>query len=158
MPDPVIPESATTPDSASPGEVAAQIRAVGPDPSQDTILAALDSAPAGSPAIEKAAQDTAAAIEASISDHSTTNIIGQALPLIADAPEVVKEAKAGYKTTEFWITLVTVLLAQLQVLHLPGHYGATIATVASVAAYALSRGVAKSGVPTVEPAPPVAGE
>lgn len=64
---------------------------------------------------------------------------------------VVKESKAGYKTTEFWVTLLGVFLTQVGALHLPGKYGATITTVALLAAYALSRGIAKNGVPHVEP-------
>lgn len=95
---------------------------------------------------------------------AVTNIAGDVKELIAqpaighlihDIPAVVKETKAGYKTTEFWVAAATVLLTQLGALHLPGHYGATIATVAAVLGYIVSRGVAKAGVPNVVPDPVV---
>jgi hypothetical protein len=73
--------------------------------------------------------------------------------LLEAEPAVVKEAKAGYKTTEFWLTLVAAILTQVGALHLPGKYGDTIATVALLASYALSRGIAKSGVAHVEDGP-----
>lgn len=68
-------------------------------------------------------------------------------------PEIVKEAKAGYKTTEFWVMLAGVLTTQLGALHLPGKYGDTIATVAMVLGYIISRGLAKLGVPDVNEKP-----
>lgn len=70
--------------------------------------------------------------------------------LLEAEPLVVKEAKAGYKTTEFWLTIVGAVLTQVGALHLPGKYGDTIATVSLLASYALSRGIAKSGQPHVE--------
>jgi hypothetical protein len=73
---------------------------------------------------------------------------GSLTPLIADAPLAFREAKAGYKTTEFWLTLIVIVLAQLGTLSLPGHYGRTITTAAAAAAYAISRGLAKAGVPS----------
>lgn len=66
-----------------------------------------------------------------------------------------KETKAGYKTTEFWLTIIGVLFTQVGALDLPGKYGKTIQTVALVAAYILSRGIAKAGVPTVDDSDPV---
>ncbi len=84
--------------------------------------------PTADPAIQEAAQD-----------------IGHLAPL------VFKETKAGYKTTEFWLTLAFTILTQLGALHLPGKYGSTVATAAAVVAYVLSRGVAKAGVGQVEP-------
>lgn len=74
-----------------------------------------------------------------------------ALDVIESAPLVVKEAKAGYKTTEFWVALGGAILTQLGALHLPGKYGDTVATVALVVSYIVSRGVAKAGVAQVEP-------
>lgn len=71
--------------------------------------------------------------------------------VINDMAPVVKETKAGYKTTEFWIAIVGIVLAQLSVLHLPGKYGETITTAALAVGYLLSRGFAKAGVPNVEP-------
>lgn len=59
------------------------------------------------------------------------------------ATTVVKEVKAGYKTTEFWVTVAVITLTQLGTFHLPGKYGQTIATAAAAAGYAISRGLAK---------------
>lgn len=56
-----------------------------------------------------------------------------------------QEAKAGYKTTEFWGSLVLIVLTQVGALDLPGN-GKTITTAATGAAYAISRGLAKLGV------------
>jgi hypothetical protein len=69
--------------------------------------------------------------------------------VIAEAPQVFKEAKAGYRTTEFWLTVAWVIASQLQVLHLPSKYG-DVSSIAAVVAYVLSRGIAKKGVPHVE--------
>jgi hypothetical protein len=71
--------------------------------------------------------------------------------IINDLAPVVSETKAGYKTTEFWVALLGIVLAQIGVLHLPGKYGDTITTVALAAGYVLSRGFAKGGVPNVTP-------
>lgn len=83
-------------------------------------------------------------MEAASTPNAVTNVI-------SEVPAVVKETKAGYKTTEFWLTIIGAVATQLGALHLPGKYGDTIATVALIASYVLSRGVAKSGVPAVEP-------
>lgn len=69
---------------------------------------------------------------------TTTNVVNE-------VPAVVKEVKAGYKTTEFWVAIATAILAQVGALHLPGKYGDTIATVSAVGLYILSRGAAKAG-------------
>lgn len=76
-------------------------------------------------------------------------------PLDALGPllvSVVKESKEGYKTTEFWLTAVLVLLTVLDVIPLPESYEAYVAGALGVA-YTLSRGLAKKGVPVVEPSP-----
>jgi hypothetical protein len=62
-----------------------------------------------------------------------------------DAPVVIADVKAGYKTTEFWIAGIGILLTQLGALHLPGKYGDTITTAALALSYILSRGFAKAG-------------
>lgn len=72
--------------------------------------------------------------------------------LISDMPAVIQETKAGYKTTEFWITIVTALAAMLEVAPVPDGTGG-IAGVALAAVYALSRGIAKKGIPHVEQTP-----
>lgn len=61
--------------------------------------------------------------------------------------------KPGQRTTEFWVTLATVIgiLAASLADALSPRYAA-IATSVSVAAYAISRGLAKISVP-VPPAP-----
>ena len=62
-------------------------------------------------------------------------------------PEVIRETKAGYKTTEFWMTIATVLCSLLA--GLPEKYGALV-TVGAIGSYSLSRGLAKKGVPHIE--------
>lgn len=66
--------------------------------------------------------------------------------IVNELPGVYTEAKSGYKTTEFWITLFGVLGTQIGALDLPGEHAKTIATLAFAVAYVLSRGVAKAGV------------
>lgn len=62
------------------------------------------------------------------------------------AGTIVQETKAGYKTTEFWLTLASVILTQLGALDLPGHWGKIVVTASVIVAYIISRGVAKAGV------------
>lgn len=69
---------------------------------------------------------------------------------IDDLPEVIQETKAGYKTTEFWLTIATVLCGLLA--GLPEKYSALV-SVGAIGSYALSRGIAKNGIPHIE-APP----
>lgn len=68
---------------------------------------------------------------------------GDVAGVIAEAPAVTKIVKAGYKTTEFWLTLAGVIATQLGAIHVPGKYGSTIQDSALIAAYVLSRGLAK---------------
>lgn len=68
-------------------------------------------------------------------------------PLI---PEVVKESKAGYKTTEFWVSVVSAFLLAVGALPTP-HDTKGFAVAAIVGLYAVARGLAKKGVPVVEP-------
>lgn len=51
--------------------------------------------------------------------------------------------KPGWKTTEFWLSLVTSLAAMLAP-HVPDQWRAPIAGAAGIA-YTISRGLAKSG-------------
>ena len=69
--------------------------------------------------------------------------------VLENVPAAINEAKAGYKTTEFWMALIGIFATQLGALDLPGEHGQTIATVAFLVAYVLSRGVAKAGVPNI---------
>lgn len=70
-------------------------------------------------------------------------------------PEIVKESKAGYKTTEFWLAIVTSLLVVFNGVPLPEKFEGFVVAAIGVA-YALSRGLAKQGVPVVEVTTPPA--
>lgn len=76
-------------------------------------------------------------------------IVGQAATL---AVSTFKESKAGYKTTEFWTSLVVGVLDL--VTQIPFH--AKLATSVVAAIYAVARGLAKAGVPYQED--PTAGQ
>jgi hypothetical protein len=65
---------------------------------------------------------------------------------------VISESKAGYKTTEFWVSVVVALLTVLDGIPLPEKFEGGVVTLIAVA-YALSRGLAKQGVPAIEPQP-----
>lgn len=69
--------------------------------------------------------------------------------VITHVPDVIKESRDGWKTTEFWLAIVTGILVQIDAIPLPDKYEGWVAT-ALVVAYALSRGLAKQGVPVVE--------
>src|SRR4051812_42647583 len=58
------------------------------------------------------------------------------------------ESKPGYLTTEFWITILILILNNLSVLPIPDKYQG-ITNVATSVAYILSRGIAKIGAPEV---------
>lgn len=84
-------------------------------------------------------------------EQPTQPIDMHAVTGVVDAlPEVIRETKAGYRTSEFWLTIATVLGTLLA--GLPEKYGALV-TVGSIASYVLSRGIAKKGIPHIE-APP----
>lgn len=69
--------------------------------------------------------------------------------VIATFPAVIEESKKGYKTTEFWLAVATSVLVLLNGIPMPEQYeGFVIAALGAV--YALSRGIAKKGVPHVE--------
>jgi hypothetical protein len=70
---------------------------------------------------------------------------GDVAGVVNVAPALVKEFKAGYKTTEFWLVAAGLVLTQLGAIHVPGKYGTTIQDSALIASYAISRGIAKSG-------------
>lgn len=77
--------------------------------------------------------------------------------VIETLPLVVEESKKGYKTTEFWLTLVGLAIVNLNgvILTLPDKYQA-IASALIAGFYAVSRGIAKNGVPVVAPSDPPA--
>lgn len=68
--------------------------------------------------------------------------------VIEDMPAVIQETKAGYKTTEFWITVGASLLTVLNAVPLPEKYEGVVVAALGVA-YVLSRGIAKKGVPHI---------
>lgn len=70
--------------------------------------------------------------------------------VIQDIPTVISETRTGYKTTEFWITVASALAVALDGVPIPDKYqGPVVGLIA--AAYIISRGVAKKGVPDVKP-------
>lgn len=69
---------------------------------------------------------------------------------VESVPEIIKESKAGYRTTEFWLTILASLLVLFDGIPLPEKYEGAVSA-ALVAVYALSRGLAKQGVPDIEP-------
>lgn len=64
---------------------------------------------------------------------------------------IFNEAKAGYRTTEFWVSLATLILVNVNglVVSLPDKYQAGASAFIG-AFYALSRGIAKNSVPAPE--------
>lgn len=65
-----------------------------------------------------------------------------------ESPPAARESKPGYLTTEFWVTLLTLVLNNLSVLPIPDKYQGLINVLVPIG-YALSRGLAKSGQPDV---------
>src|SRR5262249_36701382 len=110
------------------------------------------------PAVQTAATDVAQAVPQVVTDAKkgdvpavltdAENAYEQVAPLV---PTLVKEAKAGYKTTEFWLVIVYEAVTQTGAVHLPGTWGKAAAGIAGVVAYVLSRGLAKNGTPNEVP-------
>lgn len=113
---------------------------------------AVDQAAADIPAVEAAAKDVVTDVhDAKLPSEAEIAAATHAVDLVyADAPGVVKEAKAGYKTTEFWLTTVLAILTLLGTFPLPPKFEAVVAG-ALAAAYSISRGLAKAGVANVQP-------
>jgi hypothetical protein len=63
---------------------------------------------------------------------------------------IITETKTGYKTTEFWVTVIVSLFAVVDPASLPDWAQGGLLAVAA-GAYAISRGLAKQGIPNVEP-------
>lgn len=72
----------------------------------------------------------------------------EAHEVYADVLPIVKETKAGWKTTEFWLTVAGAVFVNVGPA-VPDKWQA-ILTAAMAAVYALARGVAKQGVPDVQ--------
>lgn len=68
--------------------------------------------------------------------------------VLSALPGVIAEAKSGWKTSEFWISLLGIFGVQVGALDMSG-VSPGVATAALMVAYVLSRGVAKLGVPHV---------
>jgi hypothetical protein len=81
--------------------------------------------------------------------HLSTDQVGQIEDLFSELPILFKESKAGYKTTEFWLTVLTMVLLNVNLIPLPDSWQG-IASAALVVVYAISRGLAKRGVPDAE--------
>lgn len=62
---------------------------------------------------------------------------------------VIKESKAGFKTTEFWLAVAIALLTVLDGIPLPEQFEGYVVAGIGIA-YTLSRGLAKKGIPAVE--------
>lgn len=60
--------------------------------------------------------------------------------------QLTKETKSGVVTSEFWLVIVVNALTQIGALDVPERYK-WIVLAASIAAYSISRGLAKLGVP-----------
>lgn len=68
--------------------------------------------------------------------------------IIEHVPEAIEESRKGYKTTEFWLVTAISVLTVLNGIPLPEKYeGIVVAALGAV--YALSRGLAKKGIPNV---------
>lgn len=70
--------------------------------------------------------------------------------LITSLPAIVRESKAGYKTTEFWVGILLSLLTVLDTIPLPEKFEGVVVGALGLA-YILSRGIAKQSVPVVTP-------
>lgn len=66
----------------------------------------------------------------------------------------ISETKPGYKTTEFWLTLILIVggvLDETNAWHFMPHNWAAIGMAVVAGAYSLSRGKAKQGIPYEAP-------
>lgn len=71
-------------------------------------------------------------------------------------PVIIGETKKGYKTTEFWVTVITSLAVVFNGIPAPeSKEGYIVAFIAGL--YAVARGLAKRGTPEVGPARDVLG-
>lgn len=119
---------------------AAQLNAVVAEAKQD-VPAEQAAAAAKDPGVAGVLAD----VEGSLSGHALSPSVGA-----ADLGQAVREVKAGYKTTEFWLTTVALALTNFSVVKIPGKYGQAITDAAAIAAYALSRGLAKLAPPALD--------
>lgn len=97
------------------------------------------------------------ALSTAAADAKTAAQDPKVVNVFHDIPAVIKETKAGYKTTEFWLTVLGLVAVNLNgvVMTLPDRYQA-IASAILAGLYALARGQAKKGIPAIEPSAPSA--
>jgi hypothetical protein len=139
MTDPLIQDVEKKIETAVPG-ARPEVEAVGAAADAELQAAAAKGAAAGAAAAQHDPGAAAVARDAAsiASGHAVAPI-----QLVSDVSHLTHEVKSGYKTTEFWLSTAVIVLSQLGVFSLPGHYGKTITTAAAAAAYAISRGLAK---------------
>lgn len=70
--------------------------------------------------------------------------------VVNEVPAVFTETKKGYKTTEFWVVILSAIAVNVQPA-VPEKWQA-ILTGALAIGYALARGHAKAGIPAVDDA------
>lgn len=99
--------------------------------------------------MDEATQDLQRDAQAVVDNPSVGNAVELEQDFQPLVPAVVKETKAGYKTTEFWLSLGASLLIAFGTLPTP-HDAKGFAVAAIVALYAVARGLAKKGIPSVE--------
>lgn len=95
--------------------------------------------------------DTSSVLENPTIENFTA-VAGDLQPVADALPEIVKETKAGWRTTEFWLALVSSVGIALGAVPTP-HDTQGYALAVIVALYAIARGLAKKGIPVVEPSP-----
>lgn len=79
--------------------------------------------------------------------EKTTEVVQN---VVDNLPSVISETRKGYKTTEFWLTILSVVAVNLDAIPVPDKYKPVVSALV-VAAYTISRGIAKKGVPDVKP-------
>lgn len=99
------------------------------------------------------AKDTTTVLE-NPTIQNFTAVAGDLEPLQASLPEIIKETKSGYKTSEFWLTIVGSISVATGLVPTPVDTKGW-ALVALVALYCIARGLSKKGVPSIEPSPVV---
>jgi hypothetical protein len=147
--------SVTTPQAAQPVQAAElKIEEVTPAPLKPEVVSierdfntAISTSKEESPAEEAQFAEKAPELAKAAQDAQTLASGGvvQPLTMFHDAVAVGKTVKAGWKTTEFWLTLGGLALTNLSVIKIPGKYGQAITDGAALSAYVLSRGIAKHG-------------
>jgi hypothetical protein len=105
-----------------------------------------------------------AAEEPKVQIDSAGTVEFQTAQLAPALNTIITESKKGYKTTEFWVSIVVGLLTVLDGIPLPEKFEGVVVGAIGLA-YVLSRGFAKQGVPAVvveevppAPVPPVPGD